>query len=1367
MKKNLLLFLVTMFAFCWQVNAQINSGNPAKPFGSNTSYQYGIMPTNLPTSGTYGKSQAAATAYDTWKTAYVEACTGGQYRVKFDTPSETVSEGIAYGMLLSVYAGDKALFDGLWAYYKAKSNNNGVMNWKINGCNNATGTGGATDAELDAAMALIIAAEQWPSATSPYNYKSEAQTLIGKIKQHEMTTAGQTLNGDQWGQTNTCRNPSYISPAYYTQFAKVVTAANDITFWGTTAIDASNTVLTANRHATTGLVSNWCNNNGVENNCNGDLGYGFDSSRNPWRMAVDYLWHGTNASTASKDICAKLTTYVSGNENKMQGPITNRGNNITTGLYRNGTFSTFALPPMTSSSAQSSLNSCYTNVVSLPGNDVYFNATIRCITLFVMTGNFWAPGSGEVVSAPTLVSAATNADGSAITLTFSKTMATPASANGFTLYIGGTAVTSAFTGATVSGQTITLNIAAGKNVVAGNVVTLGYNSATGTIKCTDGQNLASITSFAVENNVPSNNNTVIADCEKRETALCTTWWTYDDGTSTITATKDAEGAILMTEGGAAVGNGYVSVNYNVATSAGAWGVGFGFNLDEKTVGTNKVPVDLTGATGITFWHRGTAGTIQVSTAQYAENFSANVSAHGNTWTQVTVPFSSMYGTYGSNDGVQLTNISAVNAIQFQIASGNGTFSIDHVQLDNINLKLCDTQPCTPPTVSISTNPPITTVLTCTMPSIGLSANGAGVGATYEWSNGATGALINVTSPGIYTVTVTAADGCTATESITITENKTPPTAGITNNTGTTVLTCTMPVISLTATGGGSYDWGAGIPNSANVTVNAAGTYTVTVTALNGCTNTASITIMQDQTPPTAGISNNTGTTELTCTLLSISLTATGGGTYAWNNGLGNNANVNVTSAGTYTVTVTGANGCTDTKSIVITADKGDANANITNNTGTTVLTCTTPSISLTATGNGTYSWSNSLGSNANVTITVPGTYTVTVTESNGCADSKSITITEDKTPPTAGITNNSGTTVLTCTTPSISLTATGGGTYSWDNGLGNGAAVTVTTPSTYTVTVTGSNGCTATSSVTITINKILPIVDITNNTGTTVLTCTTPSISLTATGGGTYAWSNGLGNNANVIISAPGTYTVAVTNMANGCTDTKNITISADPSVLTVNFDSNGGSEVPGKTACPNNTITKPSPDPTRLGYNFADWYLGANIFNFSTPITATITLRAEWNIITYNIVYVLDGGVNHLNNPSTYTVENLRILLQDPTKENYIFLGWSEGNEIPAGSTETKTFTAQWRHITGVTEVSTIAAMQIYPNPAEEGRFNVKLPNSETAVLTIINLQGKAVYSTIIDNGFASINANLGAGVYVVSIQSESGLKTQKLVVK
>ncbi len=140
------LITVLLFSFHCLI-AQINTPSGASiPFNTNTSYQgtY-LLPNNLPTSGTYTSSQDAADAYNQWKTNYVTSCGGTNpevFRVNFDNPSETVSEGIAYGMLLAAYAADKTLFDGLWQYYKNNSNSNGVMNWKINGCSGTLGSGG-------------------------------------------------------------------------------------------------------------------------------------------------------------------------------------------------------------------------------------------------------------------------------------------------------------------------------------------------------------------------------------------------------------------------------------------------------------------------------------------------------------------------------------------------------------------------------------------------------------------------------------------------------------------------------------------------------------------------------------------------------------------------------------------------------------------------------------------------------------------------------------------------------------------------------------------------------------------------------------------------------------------------------------------------------------------------------------------------------------------------------------------------------------------------------------------------------------------------------------------------------------------------
>lgn len=392
MKRITLTFGIVLSIATQALFAQINTpSNAAKPFGSGN-YAHGLMPTNLPSGGKYGASQIAADVYNNWKKVYVANCENGLKRVIFDDNTSTVSEGIAYGMLLSVYAADKDLFDGLWAYYKAHVNTNGVMNWKMADCEKTIGTGGATDAELDAAMALIVAAQQWAQP----NYKAEAIALIQIIKKHEMTAEGQTINGDQWGMENPCRNPSYFSPAYYSEYAKIDTANAE--FWNTTAINASNAVLLANAHKTTGLVSNWADNQGNETACGhtggGADGYGADACRNPWRMAVDYLWHGNEASAAAKIINAKLAAYV-GNGSDMRAPIKDRSSSISTGIHRTKTYTMFALPSMAAGS-QANVNSCYENTANFKidsGN--YFARTIHAITLFVMTGNFWQPNLAE------------------------------------------------------------------------------------------------------------------------------------------------------------------------------------------------------------------------------------------------------------------------------------------------------------------------------------------------------------------------------------------------------------------------------------------------------------------------------------------------------------------------------------------------------------------------------------------------------------------------------------------------------------------------------------------------------------------------------------------------------------------------------------------------------------------------------------------------------------------------------------------------------------------------------------------------------------------------------------------------------------
>ena len=115
-------------------------------------------------------------------------------------------------------------------------------------------------------------------------------------------------------------------------------------------------------------------------------------------------------------------------------------------------------------------------------------------------------------------------------------------------------------------------------------------------------------------------------------------------------------------------------------------------------------------------------------------------------------------------------------------------------------------------------------------------------------------------------------------------------------------------------------------------------------------------------------------------------------------------------------------------------------------------------------------------------------------------------------------------------------------------------------------------------------------------------------------------------------------------------------------------------------------------PTASRPGYNFDGWFTaatgGTQVTDSSIMQTAGAqSLFAHWTAKPYTITYNLDGGTNNSQNPATYTIESNAITLQDPTRANYVFTGWTGNGTttptknivLPHGSTEDKTYTANW----------------------------------------------------------------------------------------
>jgi gliding motility-associated-like protein len=191
--------------------------------------------------------------------------------------------------------------------------------------------------------------------------------------------------------------------------------------------------------------------------------------------------------------------------------------------------------------------------------------------------------------------------------------------------------------------------------------------------------------------------------------------------------------------------------------------------------------------------------------------------------------------------------------------------------------------------------------------------------------------------------------------------------------------------------------------------------------------------------------------------------------------------------------------------------------------------CPGESVTLTASGGVTYNWGNGLTGNGATQTVSPAnttTYTVTAVGANGCV-SLPVTITIMVGPPIVALT---ATKFKICKGESVTLTATGGVTYQWDNGIIGTGPVQIVTPSvttTYKVSALGGNGCTNNTPATVTIQVVPEITSILQD----VYVCAGDYGVLDAGSqpGYTYQWSNGA-TTSSISVNVPGTYTVIINN---------------------------------------------------------------------------------------------------------------------------------------------------------------------------------------------------------------------------------------------
>ncbi len=364
-------------------------------------------------------------AWADWQAAYVTAHDSGpepRRQVVIETDrTTTYSEGQAYGLLLAAQFDDQALFDGLWLYAADHLNANGLMAWITTGQGQVLNWGAATDAEMDMALALIMACRkvergEWAASLFGLDYCALAQNLLAAMWAYEVDHPGpgpaaglddnpgyELLPGDMWCLAcdfpDGIVNLSYFAPGYLRVFAN---------FTGNMGwLDVLDRMYAiaglAQDQGCSGLVPNWNTYAGVPQHVDWQADtaelWAWDAARFAWRIAVDRQWYD---SPQSHPVLNRLGSFFGsvGISNiqaiyALDGtPVVSFHNVYFTG---SGAVAVWAAPAPRSlicgqadGGLQSTAQQGY-DAVRAAKNETYFSDTWRLLYMLLMTGQFAHP----------------------------------------------------------------------------------------------------------------------------------------------------------------------------------------------------------------------------------------------------------------------------------------------------------------------------------------------------------------------------------------------------------------------------------------------------------------------------------------------------------------------------------------------------------------------------------------------------------------------------------------------------------------------------------------------------------------------------------------------------------------------------------------------------------------------------------------------------------------------------------------------------------------------------------------------------------------------------------------------------------------
>ncbi len=420
--------------------------------------------------------------------------------------------------------------------------------------------------------------------------------------------------------------------------------------------------------------------------------------------------------------------------------------------------------------------------------------------------------------------------------------------------------------------------------------------------------------------------------------------------------------------------------------------------------------------------------------------------------------------------------------------------------------------------------------------------------------------------GTYTISVTDGNGCSNTASTTLTVNP-QPTATATSNSPV----CAGDALTLTggANGMSSYSWTG--PNSysssnqspivsSSATTAMSGTYTISVTDGNGCSNTASTTVTVNSLPVVYAGADQTISNGTSTSINDATVTPSGSYNYSWtpagsltNATVLNPTTVNLSSTTQFIFTATDqTTSCPSLPDTVVIFVTGGPLTVV----GANDTICNGESVTLNAmysggSGTYTYSWTSipagftSTQANPTVSPTVTTTYHIIVDDGFNTANDDITIIVNPLPNVTAAYSPND----TLCFGEQLTLTGTGNAdTYTWNNGVSDNVAFTPSIGNT-TYIVTGeitTTGCTNTDTVDIIVN---PVPNVTALFSPNDTLCFGEQLTLTGTGNAdTYTWNNGVSDNVAFIPSIGNTTYIVIGEITTtGCTNTDTVDIVVNP----------------------------------------------------------------------------------------------------------------------------------------------------------------------------------------------------------------------------